>query len=140
MLRFCFSMPCFILSYPKDLTSTIPIISFGLRIIVSLPAFLVSKIALLCINFNFISKVLLVPPCIILIIAKPEMSSTNGAQTFTNFCSLHFNISSFSGYMGTDLFKNSNLQSLEFIIPSNSNTFFMPKTKSTFSCILDTRV
>ena len=49
--------------------------------------------------------------------ASPEMLSTNGALTLTSFCSLGFNISSFSGYMGTDLFKNLNLQSLEFITP-----------------------
>ena len=72
--------------------------------------------------------------------ASPEMSSTNGALTLTSFCSSGFNISSFSQYMGTDLFKNLNLQSLEFIKPSNSNTFFMPKTRPTFSCISDTRV
>ena len=40
--------------------------------------------------------------------------------------------------MGTDLFRNLKQQSLEFITPSNSNTFFMPRTKSTFSCISDT--
>ena len=64
--------------------------------------------------------------------ASPEILSTNGALTFTNFCSPDFNITSFSGYIGTDLFKYSNLQSLEFIIPSSSKTFFMPRTISTF--------
>ena len=59
--------------------------------------------------------------------ASPEMLSTNGALTFTSFCSSGFNISSFSGYMGTDLFKNLNLLSLEFITPSNSNTFLCLK-------------
>ena len=59
--------------------------------------------------------------------ASPEMSSTNRALTFTSFCSSGFNISSFSGYMGTDLFKNLNLQSLDFIMPSNSNTFLCLK-------------
>ena len=39
---------------------------------------------------------------------------------------------SFSGKIGTDLFKNLKQQSLESITPSNLNTFFMPKTKSTF--------
>ena len=120
--------------------STIPIISFGLRIMVSLPESFMSKTALLCINFSFINKVLLVFPSIILIIANPEISSTNGALTFTSFCSVGFNIRSFSGYKGTDLLKNSNLQSLEFITPSNLNTFFIPKTKSTFLCISDTKV
>ena len=120
--------------------STIPIISLGLRIIVSFPAFLMSKIALLHVDFSFIDRVLLVFLLMILIIAKPEISSTNGALTFTIFFSSGFSIISFSGYIGTDLFKNSNLQSLQFITPSNSNTFFMPKTKSTFSCISDTNV
>ena len=69
----------------------------------------------------------------ILIIASPQSLPTNGALTFTNFCSSGFNITSFSGYIGTDLFKNSNQQSLEFITPSNSKTFFMPRTRSTFS-------
>ena len=112
--------------------STIPIISFSLRITVSFLAFFMSKTALLHVNFSFINRVLLVPPSIILIIANPKISSINRALTFTSFCSSGFNIISFSGYIGTDLFKNSNLQSLEFITPSNSNTFFIPKTKSTF--------
>ena len=120
--------------------STIPIISFRLRIMVSLPAFFMSKTALLHVNFSFINKVLLVFPSIILIIANPKISSTNGALTYTSFGSSGFNICSFSGYMGTDLLKNSNLQSLEFITPSNSNTFFIPKTQSTFSFISDTKV
>ena len=115
--------------------STIPIISLGLRIIVSFPMFLISKIALLHVNFSLIDRVLLVLPSMILIIVKPEILSTNGALTFTNFFSSGFNITSFSGYIGTDLFKNSNLQSLEFITP-NLNTFFMPKTKSTFPVFL----
>ena len=102
---------------------------------VSLPRFFMSKTALLHINFNFINKVLLVFPSIILIIANPEISSTNRALTFTGVCSLGFNISSFSGYMGTDLSRNLNLQSLQFITPFNLNMFFIPRTKSTFSCI-----
>ena len=92
-----------------------------------LPAFFMFKTALLHINFNFNNRVLLVLPSIILIMASPEMSSTSGALTFTSICSLGFNISSFSAYMGTDLFKNSNLQSLEFITPSNSTHFLCLK-------------
>ena len=107
--------------------STIPIISLGLRIMVSFPAFFMSKTALLHINFSFINRVLLVFPSIILIIANPEISSINRALTFTSFCSSGFNIISFFGYIGTDLFKNSNLQSLEFITPSNSSTFLCLK-------------
>ena len=120
--------------------STIPIISFGLRIMVSFPAFFISKTALLHVSFNFINRVLWVPPSIILIIANPEISSINGALTFTNFFSFGFNIISFSGYIGIDLFKNSNQQSLEFMTPSNSKMFFIPRSRSTFSWISDTKV
>ena len=60
------------------------------------------------------------------------MSCINGALTFTSFFSFGFNIISFSGYIGTDLFTNLNQQSLEFMAPSSSNTFFIPKTKSNF--------
>ena len=67
--------------------STIPIISFGLRIMVSFPAFFMSKTVLLYVNFSFINRVLLVIPSIILIIVNPKISSMNGALTFTNFCS-----------------------------------------------------
>ena len=83
--------------------STIPIISLGLRIMVSLPAFLMSKTALLHVNVSFINRVLLVFPSIILIIANTEILSINGALTFASFCSSGFNIISFSGYIGTDL-------------------------------------
>ena len=117
--------------------STIPIISPGLRIIVSFPAFFMSQTALLHINFSFINRVLLVFPSIILIIANPEISSINGALTFTSFCSSGFNIISFSGCIGNDLFKNSNLQSHEFITPSNSNTFLYPKL-NLHSCVFQT--
>ena len=65
--------------------------------------------------------------------ASPEILSTNGALTFTNFCSSGFNIISFSGYKGTDMFKNSNVQSLDFITPSSSKRLFVPRAKSTFS-------
>ena len=64
--------------------------------------------------------------------ANHEISSINGAFTFINFCSFGFKIVQFSGNMGTDLFKNLKQQSIEFITPSNLNTFFIPKTKSTF--------
>ena len=67
--------------------STIPIISSGLRIMVSFPAFFMSKTALLHVNFNFINRVLLVLLSIILIISNPKISSINRALTFTSFCS-----------------------------------------------------
>ena len=42
--------------------------------------------------------------------------------------------------MGIDLFKKLKQQSHEFITPSMSNIFLIPKTRSTFSCISDTKV
>ena len=72
-------------------------------------------------------------PSKILTMVNPKISSTNGALTFISFCSFGFNITSFSGNMGKELFKNLKQQSLEFITPSNWNTFFIPKPKSTLS-------
>ena len=39
-----------------------------------------------------------------------------------------------------DLFKKLKQQLHEFITPSNSNIFLIPRTKSTFSCISETNV
>ena len=44
------------------------------------------------------------------------------------------------GKISMDLFKKLKQQSHEFITPSNSNIFLIAKTKSTFSCISDTKV
>ena len=41
---------------------------------------------------------------------------------------------------GIDLFKKLKHDSHEFIMPSNSNIFFMPDTRSMFLCISDTNV
>ena len=65
--------------------------------------------------------------------AKPDISSTNGAFTLINFCSLGFSTMHSIGKMGRDLFKKLKQQSHEFITPSNSNTFLIPWTRSTFS-------
>ena len=107
---------------------------------VSVPLFTMSKIAALHVNFNFISKVLWVPASSILTIARPDISSINVAFTFINFCSFGFKIIQSTGEMGNDLFKNLKQQSLELITPSNLNTFFIPKTRSTFSCISEINV
>ena len=56
----------------------------------------------------------------------------NVALTFINFCLLGFQIILCSGNMGTDQFRNLKQQSLKFIAPSNSNTFFMPKKSQHF--------
>ena len=72
--------------------------------------------------------------------AKPEISFKNGASTFIKFCSLGFNIIFSFGNIGTDLFKKLKQHSCELITPSYSNTFLIPKTRSTFSWISDTNV
>ena len=104
-----------------------------MNIMVSVPLFTMSNLALFHVNFSFLSRVLWVTASYILTIASPEISSMNGVFTFISFCSLGFKLKQLSGNMGTDLFKNLKQQSLEFITPSNSNTFFIPRTKSTFS-------
>ena len=62
--------------------------------------------------------------------ANPNISSMNGASTFINFCSLDFNMMCSLGKNGIDLLKKLKQQSYEFIMPSDSNIFLIPKTKS----------
>ena len=63
---------------------------------------------------------------------KPEISSKNGASIFISFCFWGFiTISSFRN-MGIDLFKKLKQHSHEFITPSNSKAFLIPKTMSKF--------
>ena len=60
----------------------------------------------------------------ILIIAKPDILSMNGAVTLINFCSLGFIMTHSFGKMGRDLFRNLKQQSHEFIAP-NLNTLHL---------------
>ena len=76
----------------------------------------------------------------ILTMANPEILSMKGASTFINLCSFGFKTICSLGKKGIDLFRKLKHDSCEFIIPSNSNIFFMQKIKSTFSCISDTNV
>ena len=71
--------------------------------------------------------------------ANPQISSTNGASIFINFCFGFKTICSL-GKKGIDLFKQLKHDSHTFIMPSHPNIFLMPNTKSTFSCISDTNV
>ena len=67
--------------------------------------------------------------------AKPEISSKNGAF-FISFCSFDFNTVSPFRNIGIDLFKSLKQHSHEFITPSNSNTFLIPRTISIISSCL----
>ena len=117
-----------------------PNISFGSNIIVSKPVFVMSNVAKFHANVNLSIIVLCVFLSSTLIMANPEISSMNGASTFINLCSFDFNTICSFEKMGMDLFKKLKQQSHEFITPSNSNIFLMPKTKSTFSGISNTKV
>ena len=76
----------------------------------------------------------------IIIKANPDISSMNGASTFINLCSLGCNTMCSFRKNGINLCKKLKQQSHEFIMPSYSNIFLIPKTKSTFSWISDTNV
>ena len=85
------------------------------------------------VNFTFNTITMRVNLSNNLTMAKPEISSKNGASTFVNFCSLGFNIIFSFRSIGSDLFKKIKQHLHELITPSNSNTFLIPKTRSTFS-------
>ena len=72
--------------------------------------------------------------------AKPEISSKNGASIFISLCSFGFNTVSSIGNTAINIFQKLKQHSCEFITPSDSNTFLMPKTVCTFSNISDTNV
>ena len=76
----------------------------------------------------------------ILMIAIPDISSTNRASIGINFFSPSFTTTCSLGNIGIDLLKNLKHDSQESITPSNSNKFFIPKTISTLSNISDTNV
>ena len=72
--------------------------------------------------------------------AIPDNSSTKGASTMTIFCDAGAISTVVAGKNGIDLLRKLKQDSLESITPSNLNMFFIPMTKSTLSCISDTKV
>ena len=107
---------------------------------VSGPLLTISTVAAFHMNFSFNSIVLLVLLCNILMIARPDISSINGAFTLINLCTFDFSMIHFFEKLGKDLFKNLKQQSHEFLTPSDSNTFLIPNTRSMFSWLSDTNV
>ena len=99
-----------------------------------------SNIAVLHMKFSFSNIILCVVPSNILTIASPDISTINGAYSLINFCTFGFHMVHSFGKMGKDLFKNLKQQSLVFMTPCSSNTFWIPNTRSTFSWISDTNV
>ena len=67
--------------------------------------FIISNIAAFHVNMTFNIIILWVNLSNTFIIAKPEISSKNGASIFNQFCSFGFNTISSFGNMGIDLFK-----------------------------------
>ena len=59
------------------------------------------------------------------------------ALIFIKHCFFGFNIICSLGKNCIGLFRKLKHDSYEFIIPSSSNMFFIPGTKSTFTCISD---
>ena len=117
-----------------------PNICFGSNIIISCILFVTSHDTQFLTNFNFITTVHCSLVSNIFTLAQPEISSTNGASIFINFLSFGFTSTYSFEKNGKDLFRNLNDESHMSITPSNSNTFFMPNTRSTLSCISDTSV
>ena len=99
-----------------------------------------SSMTIIHVNLIFNIIVLWVDLSTSFIITNPEISSKIGASIFISICSFGFDIVSPFGNNGIDLFKKLKQHSHEFITHSNSNTFLIPETTSTFPCILDTKV
>ena len=72
--------------------------------------------------------------------AMPDDSSTKGASTMTIFCDAGAISTVITGKDGIDLLRKIKQDSLESITPSSSNMFFIPISRSTLSCISDTKV
>ena len=115
-----------------------PKICFGSNITISCVLFVTSNDVLFLMNFNFNNTVHCSLLSYIFTMVRPEISSTNGASIFMNFLSFGFNTTCSFEKNGIDLFRNLNYESCVSIAPSNSNTFLMPNTKSTLTCISDT--
>ena len=113
-------------------------ICFGLNITVSCVLFVTSNGAQFLTNFNFNTTVHSSLVSNILLWQGLKSHLPNGTSIFINLLSLGFTTTCSFEKNGNDLFKNLNEESHISITPSNSNTFFMPNTRYTLSCISDT--
>ena len=110
------------------------------KVTVSLVLFVIFSVKLFLIDFNLIMLVTCSFMSKSFIITIPDYSSTNRASTTTIFCTFGW-ISVFSlGKNRMDLFRKLKQELHESITPSSSKTFLIPKTKSTFTWISETRV
>ena len=137
-----FAVVCLALFYSnlRILNLIFLILLFGLNMIVSKPLLIISNVAEFCADFNLSIIVLCVFLPSTLIISNPDISSINEASTFINLCSFGCSTLHSFGKIGMDLFKKLKQWSHEFIKPSNTNIFLIPKIRSIFSCISNTKV
>ena len=91
-------------------------------------------------NFNLIMFVVCSFMSKIFNMAIPDDSSMKGPSTITIFCIFGVISTIITGNNGTDPLRNLKHESHESITPSNLKIFFIPMTRSTLSCILDTKV
>ena len=117
-----------------------PSISAGSNVTVSLVLFVTLNVALFLMNFYFIMSVIYSFMSRSFVIAIPDISSIKGTSKTIHFSSLCFTWTFSFGKNGMDLFRKLKQESHESITPSSSNTFLIPRTRSTFSCISDTNV
>ena len=117
-----------------------PNICYGSNITVSCMLLVTSSDAQFLVNFNLNTTVHCSMLSSIFTIGRPEISSTNSASVYMNFLSFGLTTTCSFENNGKDLFKNLNEESCVSITPSNSNTFFIPSTKSSLSCISNTNV
>ena len=136
MLKFCCNVPILSYSILRILNLIFLTLLFGSNMVISKTLLVISNVAEFCTNFNLSIIVLNVFLSTTLIIANPDTPSINDMFTFINPCSFSFNTMSSFGKIGTDIFVKLKHQSHEFITPSNSNVFLIPKTKSTFHVFL----
>ena len=116
------------------------IISVRSNVTASCMLLVIFSVTLFLINFNFIMSVAYCYLSNTFTIAIPDISSTNGAITMTNFCFFDLISVLSSGKKEIDLFRKLKQESCESITPSSSNMFLIPKTKSIFSWISETKV
>ena len=110
------------------------------KVIVPCVLFLIFKTTLFQINFNFIMFVVYSFMSKIFTMAMPDNSSTKGASIMTIFSDAGAIFTVITGKNGIDLLRKLKQDSRESIMPSSSNMFFIPMTKSTLLCISDTKV
>ena len=123
-----------------DLKCNISTIPLGIIIIVPVEVLVIYNIAEFLTNFMFSIIIISTFLSDIFTITNPDISSMEDTFILINLCSLGLNIIYSFRKHGVNLFKELKHDYLEMSIPSTSNIYFIPRTKSTFSCIPETAI